>query len=171
MNIDFTLAPWGMAFAAFMYIIGNGTWMNHLARKNVWLGWILWSLSALLVVVGGAFIEQQFGNPESIWNILTHVEGEKHWIIVTLYALISIPAAASVLFKQSITWTRLAVITTTLIVFMPLGIQLQDPSNDRIPLSIGIALAISGTLWLWSAILDSEPKEVRKTVPVGEMDQ
>jgi len=24
MNIDFSLAPWGMAFAAFMFLLGNG---------------------------------------------------------------------------------------------------------------------------------------------------
>ena len=35
MHIEFTNAPWGMAFAALMYLIGNGIWINHLVRHKL----------------------------------------------------------------------------------------------------------------------------------------
>jgi len=171
MNIDFALAPWGMAFAGFMYITGNGAWMNHLARKNAWMGWLFWSLSAVIVLILGAAIEQHLAGKSDIWTILSSVNVENHWIIVTLYALISIPGAASVLFGQPASWTQLAVIATSLIVFIPLGMQLHDPNDDRLMLSLGITLAVGGLMWLWSVMLDCDPEYKRKTVPVEEMDQ
>lgn len=171
MNIDFTLAPWGMAFGAFMYVIGNGVWTNHLARNKAWMGWLLWSLSAIVVILLGAIIEQKLGSNESIGNILTTVNVENHWIVVTLYALLSIPGAAALLFRQSVSWTRLGVLATALIVFIPLGTQLHDPNDPRLLLSIGITAATCGLVWLWSIMLDCEPAHQRKTVPVEEMDQ
>ncbi|GAV20941.1 hypothetical protein MMIC_P1919 [Mariprofundus micogutta] len=171
MNIDFALAPWGMAFAGFMYIMGNGAWMNHLARKNAWMGWLLWIISAAVVLVLGAAVEQNLAGKSDIWTILSGVSMENHWIIITLYALISIPGAASVLFGQAASWTQLAVLATTLIIFIPLGSQLQDPNDSRLMLSLGITLAVGGLMWLWSVMLDCDPEHKRKTVPVEEMDQ
>lgn len=171
MNIDFTIAPWGMAFAALMFIVGNGIWMNHLVRKKVWMGWLLWSLSALIVIVIGAAIEQKLGSETGVWNSLTTVNGENHWIVITLYALISIPAAASILFRQSVAWTRLAVLATAIIVLIPLGSQLHDPNDPRLLLSLGIAAISSALIWLWSKLLDCEPEHMRKTVPLEEMSQ
>jgi len=171
MNIDYTLAPWGMAAAGFMYVIGNGVWMNHLARKNAWMGWLLWSLSAVAILLLGALIEQKLGNSKGIWEIISSVNVENHWIIVTLYALISIPGAASALFRLSVSWTQLAVLGTGLIVFIPMGAQLQDPNDDHMMLSLGVALAVGGLMWLWSALLDCEPEHKRKTVPLEEMSQ
>jgi len=171
MNIDFTLAPWGMATAAFMFVVGNGVWMNHLARRNAWIGWLLWSLSAVAILVLGAVIELRLGSNSDIWTLLTTVNMENHWIIVTLYALISIPAAASVLFRQQASWTQLAVLATGLIIFIPLGSQIQDPENDRLMLSLGITLATGGLVWLWSTLLDCDPEHKRKTVPLEEMSQ
>jgi len=171
MNIDFTLAPWGMAAAAFMFVIGNGVWMNHLVRKNAWMGWLLWTLSAIFILVIGAVIEQRLGNSAGIWTILSSVNVENHWIIVTLYALLSIPGAASVLFRQSASWTQLGVLGTGLIVFIPMGSQLQDANDDRMMLSMGITLAAGGLIWLWSTLLDCDPEHKRKTVPLEEMSQ
>ncbi|ATX81881.1 hypothetical protein Ga0123462_1012 [Mariprofundus ferrinatatus] len=171
MNIDFSLAPWGMTFAAAMFVIGNGVWMNRLARNSAWMGWIMWTLSAIVVLVAAAAIEQQLGNGEGIWASLTSVNAENHWIVVTLYALISIPGAASILFRQPVGWTRLAALATVIIVLIPLGSQLQDPNDPRLALSLGITSAACALIWLWSKLLDCEPEHVRKTVPVEEMDQ
>ncbi len=172
MHIEFTNAPWGMAFAALMYLIGNGIWINHLVRHKLWIGWAIWAISAVLIIVIGAVIEQRLaGSTEGIWTMLTSVNKENHWIVVTLYALLSVPGAAAVLFRQSLGWTRLGVIAIALIVFIPLGSQLHDPSDSRLFLSLGITLSICGVLWLWSVLLDCEPVHQRKTVPVGEADE
>ena len=171
MNIDFTFAPWGMAFAALMLLIGNGVWMNHLARNRAWMGWLLWSTSATMILIIGAAIEQQLGSGTGVWAALSNVNIENHWIVVTLYALISIPGAASVLFRQPVIWTRLAVLTTAIIVLIPLGRQLQDPNDSRLLLSLGITATTCALIWLWSKLLDREPEHVRKTVPLEEMSQ
>ena len=171
MNIDFTFAPWGMAFAALMLVVGNGVWMNHLARKNAWLGWLLWGISAAVILVAGAAIEQKLGDGAGIWAALSKVNIENHWIVVTLYALISIPGAASVLFRQPVVWTRMAALATAIIVLIPLGRQLQDPSDSRLMLSLGITAAACALIWLWSKLLDCEPEYARKTVPIEEMSQ
>lgn len=171
MNIDFTFAPWGMAFAALMLVIGNGAWMNHLARNRAWMGWLLWSSSATLILIIGAAIEQKLGNGAGIWAGLTSVNKENHWIVITLYALISIPGAASVLFRQPVIWTRMAVLTTAVIVLIPLGRQLQDHNDSRLLLSLGITATAVALIWLWSKLLDCEPEHARKTVPLEEMSQ
>jgi len=169
MQIDFTFAPWGMAYAALMYILGNGTWTNHLARRNAWMGWMMWSLSAVAILVLGAVISHHLGNKADVMTILGAMNKENYWIVVTLYALMSIPGAASVLFRQSLSWTRLAILATGLIVFIPLGIQLHDPDNSRIGISLGIAVSICGLMWVWSLMLDCEPEHKRKTVPMDEL--
>jgi len=172
MHIDFTFAPWGMAYAALMYVLGNGVWTNHLVRHRPWLGWLLWTVSALMIIVIGAALQVRI-SPDggSIWTALTSVNKENHWIVATLYALLSVPGAASVLFRQSLAWTRLGVLATALIVFIPLGMQLHDPNDPRLALSLGLTLAICGLTWLWSALLDCEPAHQRKTVPIAETDQ
>jgi len=170
MNIDFSLAPWGMAFAALMFLVGNGAWTNHIVRHKPWLGWALWSLTVPVIIVLGAILELRLsGKTDSIWFLLTSVNFENHWIVATLYMLMSIPGAASVLFHQSMNWTRLATLTTALIVLIPLGTQLHDPNDPRLALSLGITLGLCGILWLWSSMLDCEPAHHRKTVPVEEM--
>jgi len=170
MHTDFTFAPWGMIFAAFMYVVGNGVWMNQLARRKASLGWLMWAISVLLMLVLGAAIEIRLGGGEGIWTTLTSVNSDNHWIVATLYALISVPAAASVLFRQETSWTRLAVCATALLVFIPLGAQLSDPDNGRMALSMGITIAVAGLMWFWSLLFDVEPEHHRKTVPLEEMD-
>jgi len=171
MHIEFTFAPWGMTYAALMYVIGNGVWTNHVVRNKLWLGWVIWFVSALLVIVVGAVIELRLSGNEGIWTLLSSVNIENHWIIATLYALISVPGAASVLFRQSLSWTRLSIISVALIVLIPLGMQLHDPNDPRLFLSLGITLAACGLIWLWSILLDCEPHHQRKTVPLTEMDE
>jgi len=172
MNIDFSLAPWGMAFAALMFLIGNGAWTNHLVRQKPWLGWVLWGLTLPAIIVLAAIIEIRLsGKTEGVWFLLTSVNFENHWIIGMLYMLMSVPGAASVLFHQNANWTRLATITTALIVLIPLGNQLHDPNDPRTALSLGITLGLCGILWLWSTMLDCDPAHQRKTVPLEEMTQ
>jgi len=172
MHIDFTFAPWGMTYAALMYVLGNGVWTNHIVRQKPWLGWIAWSASALIIIFIGAVLEVQLsGNKNGVWTVLSSANKENHWIVATLYALMSVPGAAAVLFRQSLGWTRLGVLTVALIVFIPLGMQLHDPNDPRLFLSMGISLAICGLTWLWSVLLDCEPARQRKTVQVMEMDE
>lgn len=170
MHIDFTFAPWGMVFAAFMYIVGNGVWLNPAARRSVWLGWLFWIISAAAMLVLGAAIELRLGGGEGIMAQLSGVDMENHWIIVTLYALLSVPAAASVMFRQDLNWTRLAVCATAMLIFIPLGSQINDPDDSRLALSLGITLAVVGLMWFWSLFFDVEPEHQRKTVPVEETD-
>ncbi len=171
MHTDFTFAPWGMAFAALMYVIGNGVWTNYMARQRPWLGWLMWCVSVALIIFVGAIIELRLAGGSGVWIRLTSVNIENHWIVATLYALLSIPGAASVLFRQSVGWTRLGVLATALIVFIPLGAQLHDSENSRLILSLGLTLAVCGLLWIWSILLDCEPAHQRKTVPLEEMSQ
>jgi hypothetical protein len=171
MHNDFTFASWGMIFAALMYVVGNGVWTNHVARQKLWLGWLMWSVTAILIVFAGTIIELRLAGGSGIWVRLTSVNVENHWIVVSLYALLSIPGAASVLFRQSVGWTRLGLLATALIVFVPLGAQIHDPENSRLILSLGVTLATCGLLWTWSMLLDCEPIYKRKTVPLEEMSQ
>jgi len=160
-----------MAYAALMYVLGNGTWTNHLARRNAWLGWLMWSASAILITVLGAVISHRLGNQADVLSILGAMSKENYWIIFTLYALMSIPGAAAVLFRQDLAWTRLGLLAIALIIFIPLGIQLHDPADDRLGISMGMALSICGVMWVWSLMLDCEPEHHRKTVPVDELTQ
>lgn len=170
MHTDFHLAPWGMFYAAVMYIVGNAIWTNHLVRERQWLGWLMWLISAAGVVIAGALIEIRLSTePAGLWATLSGVAPEKHWIIVSLYALLSFPGAASIIFRQNTAWTRLAVTASAMLVFIPLGHQLHDPDNSRLALSIGITLITCSIMWVWISLLDSEPAHQRKTVPVEEM--
>ncbi len=157
MHLDFTYAPLGMAFAALMYVLGNALWMNHLARRRLWAGWLLWGASALLVLLAGGAIENRLAGGDGIWQTLSAADGEKHWIIVTLYALMSVPAAASVIFRVDARWTRIAVMLVALLIFIPLGAQLHDPENSHTLFSLGATLAVVGLLWGWSVMLDEDP--------------
>ena len=171
MNTDFSFAPWGMAYAALMYVIGNGVWTNYLVRKKPWTGWLMWSATALLVVIAGAAIQLRLGGGEGVWAIISSTSAESHWIVLTLYALLSIPGAASVMFRQSVGWSRFGILITALLVFIPLGAQLNDPASNHLALSLGITLAVCGLMWAWSILLDCEPEHRRKTVPLKEMSQ
>ncbi len=158
MEIDFQYAPWGMFFAATMYVVGNGVWINHLARRRAWIGWLLWIVSGLLFLVVGAAAETHIStNQTSVWQQLSSVPPTNHFIIMTLYALLSFPGAASVLLRQSISWTRVSIIAPAIIVLLPVGEQLGNPDNNYLALSIGITLATCAILWLWQSLLDCEP--------------
>ncbi len=151
-----TPALWGAGFAAAIYLIGNGLWTNRLVRRKQWLGWLLWLVSCALVLIVGAAIENHFGVGRSIGERIASVDMENHWIALTLYALMSVPGAACVIFKQSRNWTLLSLVVVALILFIPTGMHISDDAGT--PLSgIVLAGAVCGLLWLWLATLDGDP--------------
>ncbi|MDX8396973.1 MAG: hypothetical protein R8K49_01505 [Mariprofundaceae bacterium] len=158
---QFELAPWGMFFAGVMYVIGNGVWVNHAVRQRRWLGWLLWSLSGVALLVLAAVFESRLDTTSGlgVWERLSSVDSENHWIALTLYALMSVPGATCVLLKQNIRWTRLAVIAPALLIFIPLGQQIANPNDSYTALSLGVAMAVVAMMMLWQMMLDCEPEE------------
>ena len=163
--INFEFAPWGLFFAGLMYVLGNGVWVNHAVRRRRWLGWLLWSVvGVLLLLLAAAFDVRMAGSSTSIMDRLTMVDVENHWIALTLFALLSVPGAACVLLKQSVRWTRLALLLPALLVFLPMGQQLANPNDNYFMLSAGVTLAVCGSLVLWQSLLDHEPFQHGKAV-------
>ena len=156
MEIQSEFAIWGVLFAAFMYVIGNGMWVNHLARKKQWMGWLMWAGAAAALLIAGAAIESRLDNSGAgIWQRLTSVDSENHWIALTLLALMSVPGAASVILKQDAYWTRIALIAPAIVVFIPVGMQLGQGGSSLIA-GLGLAAAVSAFVLLWQAMLDGE---------------
>ncbi len=149
-------ALWGALFTAFIYVMGNALWANRMVRRKLWLGWLLWLVSCALVLIAGAAIENHFGTGSSITDRLTSVDMENHWIALSLYALMSVPGAASVILRQNIRWTRLAMIAIAMIIFIPAGMHL-GAAGGSIAIGLGLAFIVSALLWLWQATLDEDP--------------
>jgi len=148
---------WGIAYASMMYVIGNGVWINHLAREKQWLGWLMWFAAGVLVIIFGALIETRLSGVESgIWQQLTGVDKENHWIVLVLFALMSVPGAASVILKQTAHWTRIALILPAIVIFIPVGMQLGDSAETNIPAGLGLALIICAMLLIWQFMLDMD---------------
>jgi len=157
--IHFELAPWGMFFAGLMYVIGNGVWVNHLVRERRWLGWLFWSLAAVGMLFLASAFETRLDQASElgVWQRLASVNFENHWIAVTLFALMSVPGAGSVLLKQDMRWTRLALIAPALLIFIPVGQQLMNPNDSYTALSLGVAFAVSAAMLVWQMLLDCNP--------------
>lgn len=160
MQIQFELAPWGVFFAAAMYIVGNGVWVNHVARQKVWLGWAMWVVLAPLMLVAGALLAGRMdGGDAGVWQRLTSVAMENHWIVVSLFALISVPGAASVLFKLDAVSTRMALLLPALVVFVPIGKNLGQTDGSPLVWGLGVAFAVCGLTVLWQVVLDKPATE------------
>lgn len=154
MEFDSQFAYWGLLFAAMMYVIGNGLWANHAARQRQWLGWLMWSLSAIAVILLAAAIETQLDSAGSgVWERISRVDGENHWIAVSLYALMSVPGAASVIFKQNEQWTRMALLIPAIIVFIPAGMRLGSEGGN-IAAGLGLTAVVCSLVIAWQALLD-----------------
>ncbi len=154
MEFDTQFGYWGLLIAALMYVVGNGMWINHLARKRQWLGWMMWSISAVILVVVAAAIEAYLSTSGGgMADRLTGVDGENHWIAVSLYALMSVPGAASVIFKQGAQETRLALLITAIIVFIPAGMSL-GPESGNIVAGLGLTLGVCTLVFAWQFLLD-----------------
>jgi len=147
---------WGIAYASMMYVIGNGVWVNHLARKKQWLGWLMWLAAGILMIVCGALIESRLTVSESgIWQYLTGVDKENHWIVLVLFALMSVPGAASIILKQEANWTRMALVIPAIVVFIPVGMQLGN-GNSNIVAGLGLTLVVCAMLLIWQFMLDRD---------------
>jgi len=153
---------WGIGFAGMMYVIGNGVWTNHLARQKMRMGWLLWLIAAIFIIIAGAFIDIRLsGSSSGLWQQLTSVDKENHWIALTLFALMSVPGAASVILKQAAIWTRLALILPAIVVFIPVGMQLGTGANS-IAAGLGLALVVSALMLVWQFMLDTPPLEKQR---------
>jgi len=93
---------------------------------------------------------------------MSTVDGENHWIALTLYALLSTPGIAANLFSLDLRMTRLALIVPGLVVFIPMGQQLEHPAGSLILFSLGATVAIVGTMLLFQMLLDAEPVKKEK---------
>jgi len=153
---------WGVGFAGMMYVVGNGVWTNHLARQKQWMGWLMWLLTSLVILVAGTFVDIRLSASQAdLWQRMSSVDMENHWIVLTLYALMSVPGAAAVILKQASTWTRLALLLPALIVFIPAGLQLGTGSNG-IAAGLGLALGIAALMFAWQFMLDTPPEEKQR---------
>ncbi len=146
-----------------MYVIGNGAWVNHLARRKTWVGWLLWFFMAIVIIIMGSLFEARLDGESTgiLQRLAAHPNGtpvdlENHWIILLLFALMSVPGAASVLFRQSMQWTRVALILPALVVFIPAGMEITNPDGNRIMAGIGAGLAVAGFMVVWQMLLDRE---------------
>jgi len=160
MEINMQHAPWGLFMAAMMYVIGNGVWVNHLARDKHWLGWLMWFTACALILVSGAVIESRLDiDPAGIWDRLTRVDPENHWIMLGVFATMSVPGAACVILKQNSFWTRIAITFTALLVFIPAGMQFNSPDGSNVLAGIIFAVAVAGLMLAWQVLLDSEDED------------
>lgn len=167
--VQFDFAIWGVFFAALLYVLGNGVWVNHLVRERTWLGWALWSvLGVVLLIVAAVFEARLDQSGTGVMEKLTSVNVENHWIALGLFALLSVPGAASVLLKQSVRWTRITLLLPAILLFMPIGKQLANPNDTYLLLSLGATAAVCGTLLLWQMLLDCEPEQAVHSEPATE---
>ncbi len=157
---------WGIAYAGMMYVIGNGVWVNHLARRRPWLGWLMWLVAGSLVIFFGALIEVRLtGSTSGVWQRLSGVDNENHWIVLILFALMSVPGATSVILKQGAHWTRMALIIPAIVVFIPVGMQLGGGSSNILA-GLGLTLAVCTMLLVWQFMLDKIEPSQREETPV-----
>jgi len=167
MPVQFEYAVWGVFFAALLYVLGNGVWVNHLVREKNWLGWVLWSALGVVLLFVAALFETRLDQAGTmgVMDRLVSVDNENHWIALGLFALISVPGAASVLLKQSVRWTRLILLLPAILLFIPVGNQLANPDDSYLLLSLGTTAAVCGVLVVWQMLLDCEPvQSVDQTV-------
>ncbi len=155
MEFDPQYGYWGLLFAAMMYVVGNGLWANYAVRRQPWLGWLMWSISAIVFILLAAAIEAYLdGTGAGIWERISRVDGENHWIAVSLYALMSVPGAASVIFRQDAQWTRMALLIPAIIVFIPAGMHAGTPAAGNIGAGLGLTAAVCGLVFAWQMLLD-----------------
>jgi len=162
-DLNLQQALWGLIAAGIMYVIGNGAWVNHLARRKIWVGWALWLAAGVIIILMGSLFEARLdGETTGIFQRLaahpngTPVDLENHWIILLLFALMSVPGAASIMFGQSILWTRIALVFPALIVFIPAGMEITSPDGNKILAGIGTGLTVAGFMVIWQMLLDRE---------------
>jgi hypothetical protein len=164
MDLNYNDAFWGFLCAGLFYVLGNAAWVNQWARKSRFIAIIIWAAMGVLVLVFAASFDMRL-DPKlegSVLDRLMSVDGENHWIALTLYALLSAPGIAANLFSLELRMTRLALIVPGLIIFIPMGKQLQHPEGSLLLVSLGAAVAVTGILLLFQMLLDAEPEKKTK---------
>ncbi len=164
MDLNYNDAFWGFLFAGLFYVAGNAAWVNQWARKSRLLATLIWAVLGVAILVFAASFDMRL-DPNlqgSVWDRLTSVDGENHWITMTLYMLLSTPGIAANLFGLDLRMTRLSLIVPGLVVFIPMGQQLQHPQGSLILVSVGAAVATIGVLLAFQMLLDAEPEKKRK---------
>ena len=164
MDLNYNDAFWGFLFAGLFYVAGNAAWVNQWARKSRFLATLIWAALGVLILVFAASFDMRL-DPNlqgSVWDRLTGVDGENHWITMTLYALLSTPGIAANLFRLDLRMTRLSLIVPGLVVFVPMGRQLQHPEGSLMLVSLGAAVAAIGILLALQMLLDAEPEKKKK---------
>jgi len=154
--IDDRFAPWGFLFLLLMYFLGSAAWLQPLARKRLRWGWLVWAGALAFVLLFAMAIEVRIGAFANITEAWRNPDPEKHWIIALVFALLSTPAAASVMLRQTLGWTRFAVIGSAWLLFAPAGTMLSGSLNDH-ALAVGGVLLLSVALWLWTGAIDRAP--------------
>ena len=163
MDLNYNHAFWGILFAGIFYVAGNAAWVNQWARNSRFIAILMWVALGVLVLVFAAIFDMRL-DPKlemSVWERLTTVDGENHWIALTLFALLSTPGIAANLFSLELRMTRLALIIPALVIFIPIGKQLEHPEGSLILVSLAAAVASIGVLLIFQMLLDVEPE--RKT--------
>jgi len=158
MEMNAQFAIWGIFFMSIMYIVGNVVWTNHLARRRLWWGWFLWLLSGIAIVIIGHSLGNYLGGKsgvDALFITLKESNLESYWIIFSLYALMSVPGAGCVIFKQPKSVTLMTLLLPALVVFIPSSIALQQETN--IQWLLGIFIPICTLIWLSQHMLDVEP--------------
>ena len=155
------VAPWALAYAAFLYFLANAAWLNPLARARKLWGWLFW-LGGLAIALGfGWLAEVKLGVFAGVEEAIRQPRPEKHWIIALIFALFAVPGAASNILRQSVAVARASTLAAAWLLFLPAGFAGAHPGRDLV-LAAGMVLLLSGALWLWGAVMDSEPAQPRR---------
>jgi hypothetical protein len=164
MDLNYNHAFWGILFAGIFYVVGNAAWVNKWAREKRFIGILAWAVLGLVILLFAASFDMRLDPALNmgIWERMTSVDGENHWIALTLYALLSAPGIAANLFSLELRMTRLALILPGILVFIPMGQQLEHPEGSLILVSIGATVAVIGTLLVFQMLLDVEPENRKK---------
>ncbi|MDQ6962459.1 MAG: hypothetical protein Q9M28_08035 [Mariprofundaceae bacterium] len=164
MEMNAQFAMWGIFFMSFMYLLGNIVWTNHMVRKNLLWGWLAWFISGLFVLILGHSIGNYLGGQVGLDALIKTLETsnlESYWIIFSLYALLSVPGAGCVIFKQSKAVTLMTILLPALVVLIPSSIALAK--STEVTYLYGAVIPICGLLFLCQQILDIEPMPKEQT--------
>ncbi|MDX8387381.1 MAG: hypothetical protein R8M46_02460 [Ghiorsea sp.] len=164
MDMNYNHAFWGVLFAGIFYVVGNAAWVNQWARQNRFIGTLIWAALGVVILIFAAIFDMRL-DPSlngAVLDRMNTVDGENHWIALTLYALLSTPGIAANLFGLELRMTRLALIVPALLVFIPMGKQLEHPEGALLLFSVGAAAAVIAILLFIEILLDAEPVKKSK---------
>lgn len=159
MDLNYNHAYWGVLFAGLFYVLGNAAWVNKWARQSRVIGVLLMVALGVIVVVMAAMFDMRL-DPKlqaSVFDRISSVDGENHWIALTLFALLSAPGIAANLFSLDLRLTRLALILPAILIFIPMGQQLEHPEGPLMLFSVIATLATIAVLLMFQMLLDAEP--------------